>query len=41
MGCLEPPMPCSDVHLSLNERRRIHHLREAKEPVARIATALG
>ena len=34
-------MPRSFVHLGLEERRRIHRLREAKVPVARIATALG
>ena len=34
-------MPCSCVHLSLEERRRIHRLREAKVSVAGIAAALG
>ena len=34
-------MPCSYVHLGLEERRRIHGLREAKVPVAEIAAALG
>ena len=32
-------MPCSHVHLGLEERRRIHRLREAKVPVAEIAAA--
>ena len=34
-------MPSSCVHLGLEERRRIHHLREAKVPVAEIAAVLG
>ena len=34
-------MPCSYVHLGLEERRRIFRLREAKVPVAEIAAALG
>ena len=34
-------MPSSYVHLGLEERRRIHHLREAKVPVAEIAAVLG
>ena len=34
-------MPSSYVHLGLEERRRIHHLREAKVPVAEIAADLG
>lgn len=34
-------MPCSYVHLGLEERRRLHRLREAKVPVAEIAAALG
>ena len=34
-------MPCSYVHLGLEERRRIHRLREVKVPVAEIAAALG
>ena len=34
-------MPCSYVHLCLEERRRIHRLREAKVPIAEIAAALG
>lgn len=34
-------MPCSYVHLGLEERRRLFRLREAKTPVAQIAAALG
>ena len=34
-------MPCSYVHLGLEERRRIHRLRETKVPIAEIAAALG
>lgn len=34
-------MPSSYVHLSLEERRRIFRLREAKVPVAEIAATLG
>ena len=34
-------MPCSYVHLGLEERRRIFRLREAKVSVAEIAAALG
>ena len=34
-------MPCSYVHPGLEERRRIHRLREAKVSVAEIAAALG
>ena len=34
-------MPCSYVHLGLEERWRIHRLREAKVSVAEIAASLG
>ena len=34
-------MPCSYVHLDLEERHRLFRLREAKVPVAEIAAALG
>ena len=41
LECLELIMPSLYVHLSLDERRRLFRLREAKMPIAEIAAALG